>query len=173
MDRYRYLYKSIISIRCQLPDAWHCCHCGGSRRTSSPSVVAPPYLPSDTDESQGSRGARTSAQRTAPRTSVGRQGPASCGDSMGRRAKAHLPCPPSFPPPRGGGADGGGDSAWARNVSFQQPVMPERGNTDSLLPATPERGNIPSLLPAKSRVWLEPPGPGNSFGSPGPRRGEA
>ena len=51
--------------------------------------------------------------------------------------------------------------------------MPERGDTYSLLPATPERGDIPSLLPAKSRVWLEPPGPGYSFCSPGPRRGEA
>ena len=51
---------------------WHCGHCSGSRRTSSPSVAAPLYLPSDTDEPKGSRGERTQALRTAPRASVGR-----------------------------------------------------------------------------------------------------
>ena len=84
----------------------HCGHRSGSRRTSSPSVAAPLYLPSDTDEPKGSRGARTQALRTAPRASVGRQGPASCGDSMGEEGKGPSPLPPPLPPR--GGADGGG-----------------------------------------------------------------
>ncbi len=78
----------------------------------------------------------------------GARGPHRAVTPWGRRAKAPLPCPPPLPPR--GGADGGGDSAWARKVlSSSRPCL----SAGTPIPCCRPHLSVGISLPC---CWLSP-----------------